>query len=107
LSSATYAQKLLDPRWDVKRLRILKRDECVCQRCGATNETLQVHHLIYIEGREPWEYRDGDLLALCELCHEFQHEVTGSESQIARGTRATTYPNLAKSIGEVIASAIG
>lgn len=31
-----YAKKLMDPRWQKKRLEIFKRDGWKCQNCGLT-----------------------------------------------------------------------
>jgi 5-methylcytosine-specific restriction endonuclease McrA len=105
--SKTYAEKLLDSRWDEKRNRILKRDECTCNGCGAINKKLHVHHLIYISDREPWQYRDGDMIALCVDCHEYEHEINGSLSQVERGARAVSFPHQPRSLSEVLASATG
>ena len=65
----TYAEKLLDPRWQKKRLCILERDKWTCQDCGATTKTFHVHHLDYINGKDPWEYPDEYLTSLCYECH--------------------------------------
>ena len=32
-----------------------------------------VHHLWYVQGRNPWEYSDIELQAICWLCHKFEH----------------------------------
>lgn len=63
----TYQEKLKDPRWQKKRLKILERDGWACQCCGSKKKTLTVHHVVY-EG-DPWEAREDDLQALCEDCH--------------------------------------
>jgi hypothetical protein len=65
-----YRKKLLDPRWQKKRLKILERDEWECQHCGDDESTLHVHHLCYLKGYEPWDYLDKMLITLCESCHE-------------------------------------
>lgn len=64
---ATYKEKLLDPRWQKKRLKILERDDWACQICEATEETLHVHHEEY--HKEPWETPDNKLRTLCAGCH--------------------------------------
>lgn len=64
-----YAEKLKDPRWQKKRLEILQRDNWACQKCDSKENTLHVHHRIYLPGCNPWEYPDGYLVTLCELCH--------------------------------------
>ncbi len=65
----TYAEKLKDPRWQKKRLKILERDEFACQHCGDTKTTLNIHHIAYQES-DPWETEDRLLITLCEVCHE-------------------------------------
>lgn len=65
----TYAEKLKDPRWQKKRLKILDRDHFTCQACRDETNTLHVHHLQYFKG-EPWEVDDIYLVTLCESCHE-------------------------------------
>ncbi len=64
-----YSEKLKDPRWQKKRLEILNRDKFTCQYCKDTNSTLIVHHLHYYPDTEPWEYCNGQLITLCETCH--------------------------------------
>lgn len=65
----TYAQKLKDPRWKSRRLQILKAANYKCTHCDAT-ERLEVHHINYRKGREPWDYSDSELMCLCRKCHE-------------------------------------
>lgn len=68
----TYAEKLADPRWQKKRLRILERDEWACRWCGDNTTELNVHHLIYHKGMDPWDYEDRELLTVCRPCHDKQ-----------------------------------
>lgn len=69
-----YQDKWKDPRWQKKRLEILKRDEWRCQSCNDEKETLHVHHLTYLEHFEnPWDYPDVYLITLCEHCHRDSH----------------------------------
>lgn len=72
MARETYLEKLRDPRWQKKRLRILKRDEWRCCGCGSEDKTLHVHHLQY-KG-EPWEVQDSWLQTLCETCHAREKE---------------------------------
>ena len=65
----TYAEKLRDPRWQKRRLEIMKRDDFMCRNCGDTEKTLNVDHKVYVKGRDPWDYQDDDLQTLCEDCH--------------------------------------
>lgn len=68
-----YLDMLKDPRWQKKRLRILKRDKFRCRECGDHESTLHVHHLFYQKGLAPWEYENRFLLTLCEQCHKEYH----------------------------------
>jgi hypothetical protein len=72
---SAYAEKLRDPRWQKKRLRILERDNWKCQCCYSTTSALHVHHLHYTRGKEPWEYEDKSLVVLCEQCHKEEPEL--------------------------------
>ena len=65
----TYSERLLDPRWQKKRLEIFERDGFTCVCCGDKEMTLHVHHLYYCKGREPWEYPNFALSTYCKSCH--------------------------------------
>ena len=65
----TYADKLKDPRWQRRRLEILQRDNWGCIYCGDKTSELQVHHLLYLSNRDPWEYDDEHLVTACIACH--------------------------------------
>ena len=65
---AGYGEKLKDPRWQQKRLRVFERDGWACTLCGDKDTTLHVHHLYY-EGA-PWDVPDYALRTLCAPCHE-------------------------------------
>lgn len=71
MADKSYSEKLKDPRWQKKRLEVMQRDGFKCTRCNCDTQTLHVHHIRYIEGREPWDYEIIDLTTLCEDCHEF------------------------------------
>lgn len=64
-----YRQKLLDPRWQQMRLRVLERDAWTCQKCRSTESTLHVHHIRYMDG-DPWDIGAELLVTLCADCHE-------------------------------------
>lgn len=66
----TYKEKLLDPRWQRKRLEVLNRDNWTCQACYSTDRTLHIHHLDYEKDADPWDYPDFYLQTLCSDCHE-------------------------------------
>jgi hypothetical protein len=65
----TYSEKLRDPKWQKKRLKILERDEFCCQLCLDTTTELQVHHLSYEKNKEPWDYDDSNFDTYCKHCH--------------------------------------
>ena len=72
----TYSEKLKDPRWQKKRLEILQRDNFTCLCCdNITNETLNVHHLYYEKGVDPWNYDNHSLITLCDTCHYVIHTI--------------------------------
>ena len=52
----------------------MQRDNFTCQHCGATDKTLQVHHLWYSTLKKPWEYDNDSYLTLCSSCHELETE---------------------------------
>lgn len=62
-----YADKLLDPRWQKKRLKILERDNWTCQLCQDTETSFHVHHKKY--NGNPWDTADEDLVSYCQDCH--------------------------------------
>ena len=64
-----YSEKLKDPRWQKKRLKILERDFWTCMSCCDTETTLHIHHKVY-KAKEPWDEPDEHLITLCADCHE-------------------------------------
>lgn len=67
-TKSTYAKKLLDPRWQKKRLEIFNRDKFCCLMCSCDTDTLHVHHERYC--KDPWDVENEDLKTLCFRCHE-------------------------------------
>jgi hypothetical protein len=65
----SYYELLKDPRWQKMRLKVMERDGFRCDHCDSVDNSLNVHHLIYIKNAKPWEYDPDDLLTLCEGCH--------------------------------------
>lgn len=78
----TYSEKLKDPRWQKKRLEILKRDNWACYTCESKKKTLHVHHAYYDKDLEPWEYESDSLITLCHECHEKEKSVNKEEDVI-------------------------
>lgn len=70
-----YAEKLRDPRWQKKRLEIFERDRFTCRGCAAEDKTLNVHHIKYIWGKDPWDYTNNHLVTLCDDCHRREKEI--------------------------------
>lgn len=71
MANKTYQEKLLDPRWQRRRLEILERDIWICSSCGDNTKTLHVHHRLYDRKYEnPWDYPDNLLITLCADCHK-------------------------------------
>jgi len=66
-----YSELLKHPKWQKRRLEIFERDNFTCQKCGATEETLHIHHLKYLKNALPWESPSEDLITLCEICHSW------------------------------------
>ena len=71
--NASYKKKLLDPRWQKRRLQILERDFWMCMECGCKTRTLHVHNLRYHPSGNPWESPDEDLTTFCDRCHKQAH----------------------------------
>jgi len=69
----TYLEKLQDPQWQKKRLKVLERDNWECQHCKDKLSTLTVHHIWYNSFIDPWEYDDYMLITLCQKCHDEEH----------------------------------
>lgn len=71
-----YYEKLKDPRWQKKRLEVFQRDKFTCQKCfdDENNLTLNIHHLHYEKGKDPWDYPLESLVTLCEECHAEEFE---------------------------------
>lgn len=71
-----YSSLLEKREWGAKRVVILARDNYTCTHCGAhegPGVQLHVHHKHYIYGLDPWEYKDTELVTLCERCHSELH----------------------------------
>lgn len=69
-----YAKKLEHPKWQLKRLKIIERDEAACRLCGDNETMLHVHHLKYY-GENPWDVKDEDLITYCKPCHEIVEDL--------------------------------
>jgi len=74
MAKKTYAEKLLDPRWQQLRLKVFERDNWQCRGCESNDKTLHAHHPVYRPYAEgPWDYDASEIITLCADCHEDQH----------------------------------
>lgn len=73
--SLTYKEKLQSVFWQKKRLAVLNEARWLCRECQTPDLQLQVHHVFYLPGRDPWDYPDHLLLALCDSCHKRRQAV--------------------------------
>jgi 5-methylcytosine-specific restriction endonuclease McrA len=69
-----YAEKLTDPRWQKRRLEVMQRDDWKCVSCRNHTMQLEVHHIDYWDGKQPWEYDIDMLITLCHSCHKEENK---------------------------------
>ena len=84
MARKTYAEKLLDPRWQQMRLRVFDRDGWKCRCCGNSQVTLNAHHPVYHPLAEgPWDYDVDEIITLCSECHSDEHiELDSSKANL-------------------------
>lgn len=70
MSKLSWAEQCKDPRWQKKRLEIMRLAEFQCESCLLKTVTLNVHHGYYERGLAPWEYPNDTLFCLCKPCHQ-------------------------------------
>lgn len=82
---ATYRQMLMDRRWQRKRLEVFNAANWHCVNCTDKDETvpLHAHHTLYLPGRAPWEYADGEIVSICDPCHAQEHGKRESDPELA------------------------
>lgn len=93
-----YSSKLRDPRWQKKRLEVMESAGFKCARCGEEGEELNVHHVVYQKGLDPWEYDTVDLACLCKSCHEATHSAIKDLSRLASSIADPPFYGLMKII---------
>lgn len=86
MAKQTYAEKLKDQRWEDKRIHILRRDNSCCKLCGS-HENLHVHHILYEEDTDPWDYDENYLITVCEFCHNRIHAQLQQNSHLKERLR--------------------
>lgn len=93
LSKMTYSEKLKDPRWQRVRLETMGRDDWKCCKCGTDRAFLNVHHVNYDKGAEPWAYPLTNFITLCAPCHEaVEMEIRSARVAIVDAFRRTKKP---------------
>lgn len=64
--------------WEKMRTYILIRDRYRCNRCGRSDDTLEVHHIIHLTpdniNDASITLNDKNLTTLCRDCHFLTHE---------------------------------
>lgn len=76
VSTKDWFERYKDPRWQKLRLLVMNQAGFKCSMCGSADQTLNVHHICYKRGCNPWEYGPDELKCICEPCHEkFESEV--------------------------------
>jgi len=70
----SYIEKLQDRRWQQRRLEILEAANWKCFYNPDHQGRLDVHHRYYDAGKNPWDYPDEALVALCSQCHEAEED---------------------------------
>jgi len=94
-----YKDYFRDPRWQKKRLKVLKNDDFSCQVCGDGAEELHVHHKYYTDDKKPWEYPEDALITLCKGCHEIETlEISSTVKRFCIALRGVFLSNEIKDI---------
>lgn len=93
---SNYSDLLKNPKWQKKRLKIMERDGFKCQYCHNGDKTLNVHHIVYFQGKDPWEYENRFLITFCEDCHQKEHQMENEMGKlnISQYLRNLGMPNL-------------
>lgn len=106
LTKKFYKDKLLDPRWQRKRLEVLNRENWTCQYCGDKESILHVHHLCYSPNKNPWDVDEYALLCLCENCHTVSHldNLTDFETETLNNVQliGMTYNGSNKGVNDIV-----
>ena len=68
---ASYEKYLKSPHWQKTRKNYFKKNRAECVACGSIG-LLHLHHATY---RRMGIEEEGDLVALCEVCHKEIHHI--------------------------------
>lgn len=91
MTKLTYAQQLLHPNWQKKRLEILSLKNFQCEICEDKDSTLHVHHKAYKKGSMAWEYENSNFMCLCKDCHDFTHQEKECLNSVIESISPTQY----------------
>lgn len=86
MANKSYSDLLKDPRWQKKRDEIISRDGHHCRFCGEDNN-LHVHHILYEDNTDPWDYDESYLITVCEFCHNRIHSQMQENSHLKERCR--------------------
>ena len=67
-------------KWKRKRELVLRRDGylcCECKKYGRKREAVTVHHIKHVDEFPELAYTDGNLISLCNACHNKMHPEKG------------------------------
>lgn len=64
-----YANLLKTNDWKNFSIRVRDRVGNFCQMCKRSDVVLNVHHWFCDATRQPWEYKDNEVIVVCEGCH--------------------------------------
>jgi hypothetical protein len=65
-----YEDYLKSEHWKSRRYFRGQKSKWTCERCGAKDKPIHIHHLNY---NHLWNESDEDLECLCEDCHWWEH----------------------------------
>ena len=94
------SNKFEDPRWERKKLHVIRLRGNACEVCGNTRH-LRVHHLLYAKSVNPWEYPDDQYQCICEPCvHERKPLVEAAVDNLRLMLAKLPTPSLRDAVAE-------
>jgi hypothetical protein len=87
-----YTEQYKHPKWQKRRLnkmdsvmKFYDKDTPCCEWCYNDEEQLHIHHKEYVKNRDIWDYKDDELLVLCESCHKDIHAMNNEIKSLIAG----------------------
>lgn len=65
--------KYHDQRWKDLVKKVFERDDYICTSCKQKSGYLRGHHMVYVKGRDVWDYPDVAITTMCKECHDHLH----------------------------------